>query len=143
MKQNRYEGGNMQGWCSCNKGCNITADENNYRENNCKEDNYNKNYCKEDNCKEKSYNDNNYNKKYCKEDNCKNEKKNCCNNMSNGCSCKRMTQKCECDMQERSPLAMAYIPDQEFRDIYPLSEALCKGTLFAELYMPFHGRFRI
>lgn len=40
-------------------------------------------------------------------------------------------------------LAMAYIPDQIYEDLYTVEEALSKGTLFARLDMPFHGRFRI
>ncbi|MBS4534138.1 spore coat associated protein CotJA [Clostridium sp. D2Q-14] len=34
-------------------------------------------------------------------------------------------------------LAHAYIPYQNMCKIYDLKEALCKGTLFPELYMPY------
>lgn len=34
-------------------------------------------------------------------------------------------------------LATAYIPPQMFREMFPLSEALNKGTLFPELYRPY------
>lgn len=36
-------------------------------------------------------------------------------------------------------LAMAYVYPQEFRDLYDTEEALCHGTLFRELDMPFYG----
>ena len=34
-------------------------------------------------------------------------------------------------------LATAYVPPQVFRDMYSLTEALSKGTLFPELYRPY------
>ncbi len=37
------------------------------------------------------------------------------------------------------PLAMVYAPYQTFRNIYKNHEALMKGTLFSELYLPFEG----
>lgn len=36
-------------------------------------------------------------------------------------------------------LAMAYVYPQEFDDLYEPDEALCHGTLFRELDMPFYG----
>ena len=36
-------------------------------------------------------------------------------------------------------LAMVYSPAQEFDDLYEADEALCHGTLFRELDMPFYG----
>lgn len=36
-----------------------------------------------------------------------------------------------------TPLAMAYVPFQQFNEIYPENEALKKGTLFPELCFPF------
>ena len=36
-------------------------------------------------------------------------------------------------------LAMAYIYPQEFDDLYEADEALCHGTLFRDLDMPFYG----
>ncbi len=41
----------------------------------------------------------------------------------------------DCDMV----LAMAYVPWQEWRDLYAEELALQKGTLFAELDKPFLG----
>ena len=37
-------------------------------------------------------------------------------------------------------LAMAYVPWQKWKDIYELEKALCVGTIFCELDMPFHGK---
>lgn len=34
-------------------------------------------------------------------------------------------------------LAHAYVPFQEVDEIYSPSEALCKGTLFPQLFMPY------
>ncbi len=43
---------------------------------------------------------------------------------------------CICDSQPIS-LAMAYVKDQEFNEIYNASQALCNGTLFPELNKPY------
>ena len=40
-------------------------------------------------------------------------------------------------------LAMVYAPVQAFEDLYQPEEALCKGTLFKQLDLPFHGCFRV
>ena len=37
------------------------------------------------------------------------------------------------------PLAIVYAPYQVFRDLYKCQDALEKGTLFSELYLPFEG----
>ena len=37
-------------------------------------------------------------------------------------------------------LAMVYSPPQEWRAIYPVGEAIDKGTLFSELDKPFLGK---
>ncbi|MBD9208824.1 MAG: spore coat associated protein CotJA [Eubacteriales bacterium] len=39
-------------------------------------------------------------------------------------------------------LAMAYVPLQSFTDLYSPEEALRRGTLFRELYMPYGGGSR-
>ena len=47
-----------------------------------------------------------------------------------------------CDLPDRlqgHPLAMVYSPYQHFRDIYTPDVALDRGTLFAELDLPFEG----
>lgn len=41
------------------------------------------------------------------------------------------------DFPADKPLAMIYAPEQTFTDIYDDSEALSKGTLFADLFLPF------
>ncbi len=42
---------------------------------------------------------------------------------------------------EGLPLAMAYVPMQQFGELYSESEALTKGTAFPDLDKPFCGRF--
>lgn len=37
------------------------------------------------------------------------------------------------------PLAMAYVPMQKWRDIYEADVGLDRGTMFAELDLPFLG----
>ena len=39
-------------------------------------------------------------------------------------------------------LAMAFVPEQEFCDINEAEEALCRGSLFQKLDMPFYGQRR-
>lgn len=40
---------------------------------------------------------------------------------------------------ENFPLAMAYVPNQKYRQLYDTAEALQNGTLFKELNLPFLG----
>lgn len=44
---------------------------------------------------------------------------------------------CGCDS---FPIGMAYVPWQEFKNIYDLERGLEAGTIFAELDKPFLGR---
>ncbi len=37
------------------------------------------------------------------------------------------------------PLVMAYVPMQSFRNLYDPESALCHGTVFRELDLPFYG----
>ena len=37
----------------------------------------------------------------------------------------------------RTPLAMAYVPFQEWGDVYDDDEAISRGTLFPDLKLPF------
>ncbi|NLM14063.1 MAG: spore coat associated protein CotJA [Epulopiscium sp.] len=37
-------------------------------------------------------------------------------------------------------LARAYVPNQPYERLFPLDEALKKGTLFANLYQPYDRR---
>lgn len=39
-------------------------------------------------------------------------------------------------------LAEVYIPMQEYREIFDPQEALCRGTIFPELYRPYRKRPR-
>ena len=41
---------------------------------------------------------------------------------------------------EHRTIAMAYVPWQQFRNLYDLEQALQVGTIFAELDKPFTGR---
>ena len=38
------------------------------------------------------------------------------------------------------PLAMTYVPWQKWQNIYKPENALCAGTIFQELDLPFTGR---
>ena len=56
-------------------------------------------------------------------------------------ACVRKTDCADCDLSvvDGLPLGMMYAPVQTFRKLYDVSEALCKGTLFCELNLPFQG----
>lgn len=41
------------------------------------------------------------------------------------------------------PLAMVFTPAQGYGNLYAPMEALENGTLFADLKLPFHGKFKI
>lgn len=43
------------------------------------------------------------------------------------------------DALEGMPLAMAYVPWQNWKRIYEIEKAFCRGTIFEELDKPFHG----
>ena len=43
------------------------------------------------------------------------------------------------DALEGMPLAMAYVPWQNWRRIYDTEKAFCRGTIFEELDKPFRG----
>ena len=47
---------------------------------------------------------------------------------------------CIYDTLKGMPVAMAYVPWQEFKDLYPIEKALCRGTIFQELDKPFLGK---
>ena len=44
---------------------------------------------------------------------------------------------------ERTPLAMAYIPYQQWGNVYDDDKALAQGTLFPDLDLPFKGGSRL
>ncbi len=41
---------------------------------------------------------------------------------------------------EETPLAMCYVPWQNFNSVYSENTALEKGTVFPDLYFPFMGK---
>lgn len=47
----------------------------------------------------------------------------------------------ECDLShaDQLPLGMGYVPVQEWQNTYDTQTALCRGSLFPELYKPFAG----
>ena len=62
------------------------------------------------------------------------------------CECKGRTEcigtpvSTPCSVKERKSLAMAYVPWQTWDNIYHPRMALQRGTIFADLDMPFCGR---
>lgn len=46
---------------------------------------------------------------------------------------------CLHDVLKGMPVAMAYVPWQTFKDLYPVEKALHRGTIFEELDKPFMG----
>ena len=44
---------------------------------------------------------------------------------------------CRNDILSDLPLAMAYVPWQEWQNLYSAETALCKGTIFKDLDKPF------
>ena len=50
---------------------------------------------------------------------------------------KREPKDCMCDDY---PIGMAYVPRQEFKDLYDPEKSLEMGTMFLELDKPFYGR---
>lgn len=47
---------------------------------------------------------------------------------------------CMHDLLNGMPIAMAYVPWQEFKNLYAAEKALCRGTIFEELDKPFLGK---
>lgn len=41
---------------------------------------------------------------------------------------------------DQFPVGMAYVPWQEFKDLYDPHQGLCHGTMFKELDYPFYGK---
>ena len=46
---------------------------------------------------------------------------------------------CKHDPLSNLPIAMAYVPWQEFRMTYSAEKGFCRGTIFEELDKPFQG----
>ena len=47
---------------------------------------------------------------------------------------------CMHDTLRGMPIAMAYVPWQEWKNLYPAEKALHRGTIFEELDKPFEGK---
>ncbi len=64
------------------------------------------------------------------------------NEMNSGCPCQPdcTTDRCGGWGLSSHPLAMVYSPCQAWRDAYAPDVALCRGTLFSELDLPFEGK---
>ena len=54
-------------------------------------------------------------------------------------ACVRRADRCDFSAVDSFPLGMMYAPMQEFRKLYTPEDALCRGTLFCELDLPFRG----
>lgn len=50
---------------------------------------------------------------------------------------------CNLGIADVLPVGMMYASMQEFRKLYKPEEALCRGTLFCELDLPFRGGKRV
>lgn len=62
-------------------------------------------------------------------------------NVDTDCGCRpKPSSPVKCDPLQGMPLAMAYVPWQEWRNIYNQEKALQRGTIFEELDLPFQGR---
>lgn len=53
----------------------------------------------------------------------------------------RTVRDCDCDLSaaEQLPVTMGYVPIQDWCNTYDTRTALCRGSLFPELYKPFWG----
>ena len=51
----------------------------------------------------------------------------------------RTVRDCDCDLSaaEQLPVTMGYVPIQDWCNTYDTQTALCRGSLFPELYKPF------
>lgn len=59
------------------------------------------------------------------------------------CQCRAAQRQTAADPPEFGmPLAMAYVPWQQWEEPYPCDMALLKGTIFPSLYLPFKGSKR-
>lgn len=46
---------------------------------------------------------------------------------------------CNLSVTDTLPVGMVYAVSQTYRELYTPEQALCNGTLFRELDLPFHG----
>lgn len=66
-------------------------------------------------------------------------RQNCCPGPGN-ISCGESS---SCDQLQRMPLAMAYVPWQQWQNVYECSKGLESGTIFEELIFPFQYASRV
>lgn len=59
---------------------------------------------------------------------------------SYGCNGRECSQNTDRTLAENMALAMAYVPWQEWKQVYEPCQALEAGTIFPELNLPFLGR---
>ncbi len=50
-----------------------------------------------------------------------------------------LTGNCDFSCVDSFPLSMAYVPMQKYEKLYEVDKALCQGTLFRALDLPFEG----
>lgn len=66
-----------------------------------------------------------------------------CGNAQKPAPCTTYTETSPCcerdDELSGMPLAMAYVPWQNWKHIYEKEQAFCRGTIFEELDKPFYG----
>ena len=55
-------------------------------------------------------------------------------------NCCKSNQISENEALSQLPIAMAYVPMQKWKDIYKTDIALARGTIFAQLDLPFKGK---
>ena len=71
------------------------------------------------------------------------------NRLQNRQNCCRETGNTTCgesisyDQLQRMPLAMAYVPWQQWQNVYECSKGLEHGSIFEELILPFHHASRV
>ena len=58
--------------------------------------------------------------------------------IDNGCGCEKDEDCAKKNCLSGYPLAMSYTPDQEWRNLFEIEEALHHGTIFRELELPFY-----
>ncbi len=55
-------------------------------------------------------------------------------------SCPKCTDTSPGPLEKNYPVAMAFVPWQQWQKLYCIEEGFCKGTIFPDLYLPFEPR---
>lgn len=67
--------------------------------------------------------------------------RNISHNVDTDCNCRpKPSSPVKRDPLQGMPLAMAYVPWQDWKNVYCQEKALQRGTIFEELDLPFEGR---